>query len=151
MPQRPARIGFLLAQLGAHAADIFAEQTRSLGITPSEAGVIRIVARNPGISQRALADRLGAVQSRVVTLVDRLESAGLVSRTRSESDRRMQLLALTNAGESMLGGLRQAAEEQEKQLTSGFTEEQKTALFELLSALGAARGLDAEVHPGYRS
>jgi DNA-binding MarR family transcriptional regulator len=150
--QRPsARIGFLLAQLGAHAAELFAAQTRELGVTPSEAGVIRIVARSPGISQRALADKLGSVQSRVVALIDRLEAAGLVSRTRSTSDRRLQQLDLTDAGRSLLGGLRRAAETQEAQLTAGLTEGQKATLRELLSALSDARGLDADVHPGYRA
>ena len=86
VPQRPARIGFMLAQLGAHAAELFARQTRDLGITPAEAGVIRIIGRTPGISQRELAQKLGAVQSRVVVLIDRLESAGLATRTRRASD-----------------------------------------------------------------
>lgn len=149
--QRPARIGFLLAQLGAHAAELFAEQTRELGVTPSEAGVIRIVARDPGISQRELADKLGAVQSRIVALVDRLEKAGYVSRTRSITDRRMQQLALTETGHTLLTGLRHAADAQEAQLTHGLSEPQTTALCELLATLSATRGLDADVHPGYRS
>ena len=80
--ERPARIGFLLSQLGAHAAELFAHHTRELGVTPSEAGVVRIISRQPGISQRELAGRLGAVQSRVVALIDRLEQAGFVTRTR---------------------------------------------------------------------
>lgn len=48
-PRRP-RIRFLLSQLGAYAADLFAEQTTRLGITPSEAGVIRAIGRNQGVT-----------------------------------------------------------------------------------------------------
>ena len=149
-PHRPARIGFLLAQLGAHAAELFAEQTRELGVTPSEAGVIRIVAFKPGISQRDLAEKLGAAQSRVVALIDRLESVGLVIRTRSITDRRLQQLELTDAGRALLGGLRRAAETQEAQLTTGMSDEQKAALYEQLVNLSARCGLDPDVHPGYR-
>jgi DNA-binding MarR family transcriptional regulator len=148
---RPARIGFLLAQLGAHATDLFAAQTRELGITPSEAGVVRIVGRTPGISQRELAEKLGAVQSRVVALVDRLEAAGLATRTRSASDRRMQRLELTDAGRRTLADLRRAAQAQEAALTDGLTLEQKNQLHELLARLSALRSLDADVHPGYRA
>jgi DNA-binding MarR family transcriptional regulator len=148
---RPARIGFLLAQLGAHAADLFAAQTRQLGITPSEAGVVRIVGRSPGISQRELAEKLGAVQSRVVALVDRLEAAGLATRTRSAEDRRMQRLELTDAGRSTLADLRRAAQAQEAALTDGLTAEQQNQLHELLARLSALRRLDADVHPGYRA
>lgn len=148
---RPARIGFLLSQLGEHAAGLFAQQTRELGITPSEAGVVRIIGRAPGISQRELADRLGAVQSRVVALVDRLEAAGLVTRTRGTVDRRTQQLNLTERGRTLLAALRRAAEAQEAALTDGLTAEQRTRLFELLTELSELRGLGADRHPGYRS
>ena len=147
---RPARIGFLLAQLGAHAAELFADQTRGLGITPSEAGVVRIIGRSPGISQRELADTLGSVQSRVVALIDRLEGAGLVTRTRSSADRRVQELRLTESGTSVLRSLRHAAEAQEAAIVDGLTSEQADELFGLLSKLSSLRGLDAEVHVGYR-
>lgn len=150
-PHRPARIGFLLAQLGAHATDVFADQVRKLGITPSEAGVLRIIGRTPGISQRDLANKLGIVQSRVVTIVDRLEAAGLAVRTRSTTDRRIQQLELTDAGQATLISLRTAAEAQESILAEGLTTEQKTQLYELLTTLGALRSLDADVHPGYKS
>jgi DNA-binding MarR family transcriptional regulator len=152
MPEkgRPARIGFLLSQLGAHAGEIFAAQTRELGITPSEAGVIRIIGRSPGISQRELADMLGSVQSRVVALIDRLEQADLVTRTRSSADRRIQELRLTESGKATLKLLRRAAEAQEAAIVEGLTSEQANELFELLSTLSSLRGLDAEVHIGYR-
>jgi DNA-binding MarR family transcriptional regulator len=149
--ERPARIGFLLSQLGVHAAGLFAAHTRELGITPSEAGVLRIIGRNPGISQRALADRLRAVQSRVVALIDSLENSGFVTRTRGMVDRRTQQLDLTEAGRTLLGSLRHAAQSQEAALTEGLSAEQKAHLYELLSALSTLRGLDADVHPGYRS
>src|SRR5262245_17619621 len=100
--ERPARIGFLLSQLGTHAAELFAQHTRELGITPSEAGVVRLVSRQHGISQRDLADRLGSAPSRVVAIVDRLEQAGFVTRTRGTTDRRTQLLALTDTGHTLV-------------------------------------------------
>jgi DNA-binding MarR family transcriptional regulator len=148
--QRPARIGFLLSQLGVLAAELFAAQTRELGITPSEAGVIRIIGRSSGISQRDLAGKLGIVQSRVVVLIDRLESAGFAKRVRSESDRRTQQLELTEAGQVVLRKLRTAAEAQETAITAGMDPDQRRQLFELLSTLSVLRSLDSEVHRGNR-
>jgi DNA-binding MarR family transcriptional regulator len=150
-PQRPARLGFLLSQLGAHATEVFAAHMRSLGITPSEAGVLRIIGRFPGISQRELADKLGNVQSRVVAVIDHLETARLVVRSRSTTDRRVQRLDLTDAGRAIMPALRQAAEAQEAALVDGLTGEQRAQLYELLTTLAALRGLDADVHPGYRA
>lgn len=150
-PQRPARIGFLLAQLGAHAADLFASQTRRLGVTAAEAAMVRIIGRTPGISQRELAEKFGTAQSRVVVLVDRLEAAGLATRTRRANDRRIQEVALTDDGRKLLAALRRSAEAQEAALTEGLSERRKGELHALLAELGSLRGLDPDVHPGYHA
>ncbi len=150
-PRRPAHPGFLLSQLGAFASSLFAELVKPVGLTPATAGALRILARNPGLSQRALADRLGAAPSRVVVLVDALESAGLVSRTRDPEDRRHHRLDLTDAGRAVLRGLREAAERQNAQLLAPLDPEERDALTALLSRLAAAHGLDPEVHRGYRA
>ena len=69
-PEQPRRIAFLLSQVGAHVSERFAERCRDLGLTPSEAAVLRLVGRTPGLSQRSVADRVGTAPSRIVTLVD---------------------------------------------------------------------------------
>jgi DNA-binding MarR family transcriptional regulator len=143
---RPTRIGFLLGQLGAHVGAEFAERTKEIGITPTQAGVIRIIGRRPGINQRDLAGRLGAVQSRVVVLVDGLETAGLVVRERSSADRRNYELRLTEEGTAMLGRLRVVAEAHEAALTEGLTDGQRGELSALLTALCVQAGLDVDVH-----
>lgn len=149
MARRPARIGFLLTQLGTLAAASFAARARELGVSPAEAGVVRILARGPGMNQRDLAIKLGAAQSRVVALVDRLESAGFATRVRSAVDRRSQELFLTDAGRELLGRLRVAAEAQEAEVAAGLDEREREQLYGLLLKLSALRGLDPDVHPGY--
>lgn len=146
---RPARIGFLLTQLGAHAAKSFEAKTRELGLSPAQAGVLRIVGRQPGINQRELAVKLSTVQSRVVSLVDSLESSGLAVRVRSTTDRRSQELHVTDAGRAMLARLRSAAEVQESEVAAGLDADDREQLYTLLLRLSAIRGLDADVHPGY--
>jgi len=149
--RRPARIGFLLTQLGALAAENFAARTRELGITPPEAGVMRILGRQGGMNQRELAEKLGVAQSRVVALVDSLETAGLIIRERSATDRRSQVLQVTDSGRDLLANLRTAAEAQEAELAEGLSADDRDQLYALLLKLGDARGLDRDVHPGYRS
>lgn len=148
---RPARIGFLLSQLGAHAAEVFADQVKELGITPSEAGVIRIIARTPDVTQKQLADHVGATQSRVVALIDGLERKGLATRTRSATDRRIQHLELTDPGRALLPRLRTAAEAQETAITDGLSHRQVEQLYTLLTDLSTLRGLSPEIHTGYRN
>lgn len=149
--RHPVRIGFLLSQLGARAAGIFADQLDGLGLTPSEAGVIRIISRTPRLTQRELAERLGTVPSRVVALIDGLERKGLAARTRDETDRRAHYLELTDSGRAMLGELRKAAEAQEATITASLSERQCSELGGLLATLSSGLGLDPDVHPGYRA
>ena len=145
-PGRPKRTAFLLSQLGAVASSRFADRTREMGLTPGDAGVIRLLGRAPGLSQRSLADRLGAVPSRVVSLIDSLEERGLVERVRSSTDRRNYELHLTNAGKRVLGELRGIAEQHEAELLAPLTTEQIGELDVLLAQLASGHGLDRDLH-----
>lgn len=143
---RPNRTAFLLSQLGAVASSRFADRTREIGLTPSDAGVIRLIGRAPGLSQRSLADRLGAVPSRMVTLIDSLQDRGLVDRVRSSTDRRNYELRLTDAGKRVLRELRGIAEEHEAELLAPLTAEQIGQLDVLLAQLASGHGLDRDLH-----
>ncbi|MHA7199120.1 MarR family winged helix-turn-helix transcriptional regulator [Arthrobacter alkaliphilus] len=145
-PGRSRRTAFLLSQLGAVASSRFADRTREIGLTPSDAGVIRLIGRAPGLSQRSLADRLGAVPSRVVTLIDSLQDRGLVDRVRSSTDRRNYELHLTDAGKRVLRELRGIAEQHEAELLAPLTAEQNGQLEVLLAQLASGHGLDVDLH-----
>ncbi len=148
---RPSpRTAFLLTQLGAHAAGLFAARVAELGLTPRDAGAIRVLGRDPGISQRELAARLGTVPSRLVALVDDLERRGLVARTRSPHDRRNYQLALTADGRELLGRLRGVAEAHQSEVLAVLDADESAALSRLLGKLAGGAGLGADGHPGYR-
>ncbi len=148
---RPRRTAFLLSQVGSLASSRFAERTREIGLTPSDAGVLRLLGRTPGLSQRSLADRLGAVPSRIVSLIDSLETRGLVERVRSSMDRRNYELRLTSQGDERLAELRRIAEEHEAELLSPLSREQATQLEELLSVLAGSAALDPDLHRELRA
>lgn len=143
---RPRRTAFLLSQLGSLASSRFADRTRRIGLTPGDAGVLRLLGRTPGLSQRALAERLGAVPSRVVSLIDSLQTRGLVERVRSTTDRRNYELQLTAHGQEMLRELRRIAEQHEAELLSPLTEDQAVQLEKLLTQLASGNKLDKDLH-----
>ncbi|WP_206340345.1 MarR family winged helix-turn-helix transcriptional regulator [Blastococcus litoris] len=145
-----AGVAFLLSQLGSHGAMRFGERLADLGLTPGHAGLLRVVAREPGLSQRQLADRLGAQPSRVVVLVDELESRGLLTRRSREGDRRSHVIGLTDAGSRSLATIRTIAEAHEAELTHTLSERERDQLKDLLGRLAAGLGLRPGVHPGYR-
>ena len=146
----PGGAAFLLAQLGAHAAGRYAEKVAALELDPAQTGVLHLIARRPGQSQQALADQLGVAASRVVALVDGLESRGLLARQRSATDRRNYELHLTDDGQELLTRLREVAVAHEKDVTTALTADERARLIELLQKVADQQGLTPGVHPGYR-
>ena len=149
--QPPTGVAFLLAQLGAHGAARFAERLMVLGLSPPHAGILRLVAAEPGLNQRELAVRLRAVPSRVVALVDDLEERGLLTRQRRADDRRSSVLELTQPGRSALASLREIADAHEAEITAALTPGERLQIARLLRRLADANQLTPGVHPGYRS
>ena len=92
----------MLAQLGHHAAALFAEQMATVELGPPHAGILRAIATEPGRSQQALSAQLGMLPSRVVVYVDELEQRGYVERRRNPDDRRLHALHLTAAGKKLM-------------------------------------------------
>jgi DNA-binding MarR family transcriptional regulator len=148
---RPDGVAFLLAQLGHHAATLFAEQVATVNLTPPHAGILRAIAAEPGRSQQALSAQLGMLPSRVVVYVDELEGGGYVERRRNPDDRRLHALHLTAAGKKLMRKLSQLARQHELKLTSALDPEQYSTLRSLLTAVAEQQGLTPHVHPGYRT
>ncbi|MGC1463124.1 MAG: MarR family transcriptional regulator [Terracidiphilus sp.] len=148
---RPAGTAFLLAQVGAQGARRFAQRVSEIGLTPADAGLLRKIASDPGISQQALAEHLGVMPSRMVALVDALESGGIVERRRSAEDRRNYELMLTDRGREVMGQISRIAAEHEEEFCAVLSMEEKLQLAELCRRIAAQQGLTPGVHPGYRS
>jgi DNA-binding MarR family transcriptional regulator len=142
---------FLLAQVGAHAASKFAERLAELKLVPAHAGIFRILSGKPGMSQQELATALGALPSRLVALIDELESRGLVERRPHGSDRRSHALHLTDEGRSTVQAVGRVAREHQHALLAGLSQEEKRQLATLLQTVADQQGLIPRVHPGYGS
>jgi DNA-binding MarR family transcriptional regulator len=142
---------FLIAQLGAYASTQFAKRLEPLGITPAHAGILRIIAATPGLSQQELAAKLGMYASRLVALIDDLEERGLLERQPSDSDRRLYALHLTKSGEEQLSAIGAVAREHGRDLLDALSDEERSTLTALLERVAAKHGLREGVHPGYRN
>ncbi len=140
---------FLLAQVGGHAAAKFAERLANLSLVPAHAGIFRILSATPAISQQALAVALGTVPSRLVGLLDELESQGLVERRPHETDRRSYALHLTEKGKSTLASISRIAREHREDLLAALSVEEQRDLALLLQRVAEQQGLIQNVHPGF--
>ncbi|MGF1428490.1 MarR family winged helix-turn-helix transcriptional regulator [Kitasatospora sp. LaBMicrA B282] len=75
-------------------------------LTPLQAKALRAV--EEPMAMRQLAEKLCAEPSNVTAIVDRLEARGLAERRPSPGDRRVKLVAATEAGLSVIANLRAA-------------------------------------------
>lgn len=143
-------LAFLLAQVGAHAAAKFAERLKPLKLVPAHAGILRLISRQPGISQQALAERLGMFPSRVVLVLDEMQELGLVERKPSAGDRRSYALHLAARGKDRLEAVGRAAREHQEALCATLNAAERETLAALLSRIAEEQGLSPGVHPGYK-
>ncbi|QNI36894.1 MarR family winged helix-turn-helix transcriptional regulator [Edaphobacter albus] len=144
-----ASAGFLVAQVGAHAAMRFAEALKPHRFRPQDAGILRLLSFSPGISQQDLARRLGMYASRLVGVLDELEERGLIERRPSESDRRLYALYLTKEGEVALETIGRVAREHQRSLFESLSAEEQETLASLLARVAERQGLTSGVHPGF--
>jgi len=142
---------FLLSQLGHRSASVFADLIASIDLTPPHAGILRVIAAEPGRSQQALSGQLGLLPSRVVAYVDELEDLGYVERRRNPDDRRLHALYLTPSGKKALSKIGELGRQHERLMTAGLDTEQRDTLRQLLAAIAERQGLTPHVHPGYRT
>lgn len=150
-PQGPqSSVAFLLSQVGARAAHEFARLLAPLQLAPSDAGILRLLRRSPGISQQNLARALDMHASRLVSVIDALEKRGLVVRDPNPDDRRLYSLRLTDAGNDMLREIGLVARAHSELMTSGLSAEERTQLTALLQRIAERHGLTPGVHPGYK-
>lgn len=149
--QGPPGVGFLISQLGAHAAQRFAQRIADLDLTPPQAGLLRAIAGQPGRSQQAIAAQLGTPATRLVAMIDDLERRGVLERRRNPDDRRLHAIHLTAEGTKLLGRLGRAAQAHTAELTTALDDDERDQLQKLLLRIAEQQELTPGVHPGYRT
>jgi DNA-binding MarR family transcriptional regulator len=89
-----------LSRTAAALGHLIEQKLRPRGLSPTQYNVLRILrgAGEKGLCQFEIAERLVAQVPDVPRIVDRMEKAGWVQRTRGVEDRRLVLASLTPAG-----------------------------------------------------
>jgi DNA-binding MarR family transcriptional regulator len=148
-PPRSESTAFLLSQVGAHAALRFAQKLEPLGLAPPHVGILRALSESTGMSQQQLATLLGLHPSRLVALVDDLESGGLAERRDSPDDRRTHALALTEEGKKMLAEAMRISTKHQDELCAALDAKEREQLTHALEKIAQQQGLTPGVHSGF--
>jgi DNA-binding MarR family transcriptional regulator len=141
------RIPFLLSQLGVLIAEDFVRRLEPFGVDPRAYAVMKALSEDDGRSQRELSTQLRIHRNVMVTVVDKLESAGLVKRMPHPGDRRAFAVTLTDKARDLLPRLDAQGSAQEDEVTASFTDTERKAVLEYLQRMSTAAGLIPGVHP----
>jgi DNA-binding MarR family transcriptional regulator len=96
-------LGYQLAQAAIVADQVFDESLgRDGGLRRVEFTILALVQGNPDVTARQLARALAVTPPNIAVWLDRLESRGLVTRTRSTADARLQHVRITRSAATMV-------------------------------------------------
>ncbi|MES5098884.1 MarR family winged helix-turn-helix transcriptional regulator [Agrobacterium sp. BA1120] len=94
----------------------FNESLLAYGLRPADFSVLIVVANNTGLKQSDVAEALGIQRANFVAIIDGLEDKGLLHRRRSDSDRRVHYIEMTEEGRSVLEEISQIWKDHEDKL-----------------------------------
>jgi DNA-binding MarR family transcriptional regulator len=137
-PPLEARVGYLLFRLGRTQSSLFVEALEPLGMRPKHFALLNLADLSEGSSQQDLGRKLGLDSSGLVSVIDDLESQGLVERRRDTTDRRRYAIHLTRAGRTKLTRAREAVKLRGEELLAPLSVDERETLHDLLSRVAAA-------------
>jgi DNA-binding MarR family transcriptional regulator len=100
------QVGYMLRQAQLAVFNDFVAGQRGAVARPGQFSILAVIDRNPGLSQSRVCAALGIKRANLVTVIDDLESLGLVRRDSGVVDRRSNHLHLTPAGQRALRSAR---------------------------------------------
>lgn len=111
---------------------------KEFGLTESQLGVLESLYHLGPLSQSNICHKILRGGSNVTTVVDNLERAQLVRRERSESDRRIQVVHLTDAGRELIARAFPAHATRITRAMAALDENEQRELARLCRKLGTA-------------
>ena len=135
LDERRSSPGLLLALLGQHAMRRLREAHTKHQISPRQFQLLGLLYDAGPIGQQELGQAMAIDPSILVTLLNPLETAGLLSRQREARDRRRHLISLTRQGKRRLVDAARAQRETEDELFVALDEAQREQLRVLLVTL----------------
>jgi MarR family transcriptional regulator for hemolysin len=128
-------VGLLLSRTARTLDRAFDAALAVVGGSASTWLVLSSLQNSPHRTQGELAEAVGVRQPTLSHHLDGLERAGLVAREREASNRRVQRVTVTDAGEQLFLRMRRAAAAFEGRLKAGLEDDEVAELRRLLAQL----------------
>jgi len=144
MPNKPVTItmdavytkpGYLFRRMQQIAVAIFMEECGAFDLTPVQYASLVAIHAHPGIDATRLSAVIAFDRSTLGSVIERIESKGLVARRPSPGDKRIKLLYLTRSGSALLREIVPAVDRAQARMLQPLRPADRKALLLLLSQL----------------
>jgi DNA-binding MarR family transcriptional regulator len=112
---------------------------QAFSLRPAEFTMLALIAANPGISARRLAQAIAVTPPFITVGVDKLAARGLVTRSRSSTDKRSQRIEATASGLELARTSAARASEGEGRILDQLDDAERVQLLALLRKLAGGR------------
>lgn len=130
-----SRPGHLIRRLNQISMALFLEETAPLGLTSVQYAALNMIQEVPGIDQASLSNMIAFDKTTIVKVLDRLVDKGLITRTRSATDRRINHLHVTPEGTRVLKEIHPMLDRSDKRILAPLSEADQRRFMEMLSRL----------------
>jgi DNA-binding MarR family transcriptional regulator len=133
-------VGYQLAQATIVTSQAFeATVGRARALRPVEFTILALVQANPDVTARQLARGLAVTPPNITVWLDKLESRGLVRRSRSTADARQQHIRTTATGSALARAATRNVLDGESAALATLSAAERAMLVELLHKVAVAR------------
>lgn len=123
---------YLAGQLAKGFARSLQKRALSLGFSPGQFPVLLELWQQDGLTQKQLLDKLEVEQATLANTLSRMERDGLIARAPHPTDKRAQVITLTELGRDLEEKAVQAAAEADTALFDGFRQFERELMIEYM-------------------
>tara|TARA_E500000305_G_scaffold88292_1_gene74997 strand:- start:322 stop:786 length:465 start_codon:yes stop_codon:yes gene_type:complete len=135
-----AMAGHLIRRLNQISVSVFQDHLKASGhdLTPVQYACIATLDQRPGIDQATLAGLIAYDRATIGTVLDKLETKGLVIRRTNPRDRRARAMHLTEAGHNLYQAVTPLVQEIQTLMTTGLEPGERAEFLRLAAKLARA-------------
>lgn len=126
---------YLMSDVTRLARRAFDRRAAGLGLTRAQWRTLKLIQRNEGVSQSAIAEELEMEAIAVGRVIDRLQQAGFVERRHDPNDRRRWCLHLTERAHEVTDAMQMIADELRTVAFDGVADDDLAAMTRVLESM----------------
>lgn len=100
------KIAFLIREINSKLNNCIKDEFKDSGLTVPQITVIKLLAKHKRLKSSEISKKMSLVNSTVTGIIDRLEKLNIVKRERSEEDKRIVYIELSDTGNIVLEDFR---------------------------------------------